>query len=222
MSDAVPRAIVLDVDGVLTDTAALHEIAWKRLFDPLLEGDAPFTRADYLLHVDGKPRRDGLRDFLASRGRPTGDLEALAARKNALFHAVLAERGVEPFPEVPDQLRRWRDQGLRLAAASSSRNMAQVLRAAGLADLVDAQVGGRDLEALGLPGKPAPDLFLEAARRLGVPPAQAWLVEDARSGVEAGRRGGFAQVIGLARRPEDRGALRDAGADRVVAALDGV
>ena len=230
-------AVVFDTDGVLTDTASVHAAAWKRMFDAELRARAersgepfrPFEAADYLRYVDGKPRFDGVRSFLASRGielpegRPDDppDAETVAAlgnRKNREFLERVREDGVKPFPSSVEFVRKLREAGVRTAVVSASRNMRSVLDAAGIAELFDVAVDGVDAARLGLPGKPDPALFLRAAAELGVEPADAAVVEDALAGVEAGRRGGFGLVIGV-----DRGGQADAlaarGADVVVADL---
>ncbi len=241
---ALPRelrrldALLFDLDGVVTRTAALHAEAWKRVFDEHLamrevRGEPPLPRfdpvEDYRAHVDGRPREDGVRAFLASRGiaLPEGSPEegpdpetvhGLARRKNALFRELLLTRGVERFASTIDLAEAARRAGLRTAVVTSSRNGAAVLAAAGLAEAFDLLLDGTDLARLGLAGKPAPDLFLEAARRLGVAPARAAVFEDARAGVEAARRGGFAVVVGVDRAGQAE-ALREAGAHRVVSDL---
>jgi beta-phosphoglucomutase family hydrolase len=233
-------AVLFDLDGVLTDTAHLHAAAWKRLFDGLLRWRAaatggvfvPFdSGADYLAHVDGRPREDGVRQFLASRGlrlpEGTGDdpeeaetVAALARRKDGLFARQL-QAGVEPAPGAAALLRVLRRVGMRTAVVSSSRNCAAVLEAAGLAGFLDTRVDGVDAAALRLPGKPAPDLFLEAARRLGAKPHRGVVFEDALAGVEAGRRGGFGRVVGVDRAGQAEALLRR-GADVVVRDLSEV
>jgi len=240
------QAALIDLDGVVTDTARLHTRCWKRVFDELLERRAeagaeagseaanedlrPFDpEQDYREHVDGKSRRDGIRDFLASRGirlpeaatdvRDDGDsVSAIARRKDARFEEILATEGVETYPGTLRWIERLRRGGIRTAIVSSSHHCAEVLRAAGIESLFDARVDGVLADQLGLAGKPAPDLFLEAARRLDVEPRQAIVVEDARAGVRAGRAGGFGRVVGVARH-DDGAALRAAGADVVVADL---
>src|SRR5215211_3355831 len=214
------EAVVFDTDGVLTDTASVHAAAWKRLFDEYLRLRA--TR-------DGRPRYDGVAGFLASRGieLPWGDPDdppdretvcGLGNAKDGYFVAHLREHGAEPFPTSVAFVRGLRERGLRTAVVSASRNMVAVLESAGLRELFDAEVDGVEAARLGLPGKPDPALFLEAARRLGVTPDRAAVVEDALAGVEAGRRGRFAAVVGV-----DRGgqaaALAERGADVVVADL---
>ncbi|HWP35204.1 MAG TPA: beta-phosphoglucomutase family hydrolase [Thermodesulfobacteriota bacterium] len=231
-------ALLFDLDGVLTRTAALHAQAWKRLFDEFLAARAaaegrpfePFdVERDYRRYVDGKPREAGVRDFLASRGivlpqtpppgAPDADsVRTLAARKTRYFEALLRTRGVETYPDAVALVRRARAQGARTALVTSSKHATAVLAAAGLAGLFDAQVDGYALEALGLRGKPDPDLFLEAARRLGVGPERAAVFEDALAGVEAGRRGGFRLVVGVDRTGA-RERLLAHGADLVVADL---
>jgi alpha,alpha-trehalase len=231
------EAVVFDTDGVLTDTASVHAAAWKRLFDEYLTRRAArhrepfraFTEADYLRSVDGRPRYDGVAGFLASRGieLPWGDpadppdretVCGLGNAKDRFFVAHLRDHGAHAFPTSVELVRRLRAAGRRTAAVSASRNMVAVLESAGLRGLFDVEVDGVEADRLGLAGKPDPALFLEAARRLGVAPAQAAVVEDALAGVEAGRRGRFRVVVGV-----DRGgqaaALAEHGADLVVADL---
>jgi beta-phosphoglucomutase family hydrolase len=217
------EAVLFDLDGVLTSTAALHAKCWKAVFDEVLEDwtrrtgepQEPFGDGDYLAHVDGKPRQDGVRDFLASRGLDGYDVEAIADRKQALVEQALAREGVEAFPGSVQWVLHLRRTGVRTAVVSSSANADDVLRAAGIAGLFELTVDGHDVASLGLRGKPAPDGFLEAARRLGVAPEHAVVVEDALAGVAAGRDGEFGLVIGVAR-SADPAALRAAGADLVV------
>jgi beta-phosphoglucomutase family hydrolase len=227
-------AVLLDLDGVITDTATLHEASWKRTFDTYLgrraaqsgEPFQPFDHADYRLYVDGKPRSDGVRDFLASRSisLPEGTVDdppeaetvgGLGNRKNALLNAVIAEEGVQPYPGSVALIHWLREKGFKLAVVTSSRNCAVVLKAARLDTLFDAQVDGNTIAARHLAGKPAPDAFLAATELLGCAPARAVVVEDAISGVEAGRNGGFGLVIGVARRG-DAAELTRSGADAVV------
>jgi len=231
------EAVLLDLDGVLTRTATLHAKAWKATFDAYLEersGSGPFQpfdiQRDYLEYVDGKPRYEGVRSFLASRGieLPYGEpadpperetICGLGNRKNSLFHELLKQGGVEVFEKSVEQVRRWRREGIRTAVVSSSRNTAEVLKAAGLEDLAEVRVDGVEAARLGLRGKPHPDTFLEAARRLGVEPERAAVVEDAISGVQAGRAGGFGLVVGVGG-PDDAPRLLENGADVVVESLD--
>lgn len=234
-------AVVVDLDGVVTDTASVHAAAWKQLFDEYLAARAartgepfvPFDDHDYRRHVDGKPRYDGVRDFLASRGieLPFGDpdgpaggardvetVSALGNRKDAAFTERLERDGVTVFDSTVHVLRRARSAGMRTALFSSSRNTRPVLRRAGLDDLFDAIVDGVDAAELGLPGKPHPAVPLEATRRIGATPDRTLLVEDAEAGVEAGRRGGFRLVVGVDRTGHGD-ELRAHGADEVVTDL---
>jgi alpha,alpha-trehalose phosphorylase len=213
MTTLIYDAVLFDLDGVLTSTAALHAQCWKLTFEELGE---PFDERDYLTHVDGRLREDGVRDFLLSRGLdPTPDeVRRIAGRKQALVEQALM-RGVEPFEGSVRWVKHLRDTGIRTAVVSSSANADAVLYAAGISDLFDLTVDGGDVARLGLSGKPAPDGFLEAARRLGVRPRRSVVVEDALAGVAAGRAGDFGLVIGVARSADPRD-LRSAGADVVV------
>ena len=223
------EAVLFDLDGVLTPTAAVHMRAWELMFRQYFaeRGIAPpYTDADYFAHVDGRPRYDGVRATLVSRGvhlaegapsDPPGTQTVcgLGNAKNALVNQLLAAEGVEPYPgsvRVVDALER---RGVPLAIVSSSRNAPSVLEAAGLGGRFPVIVDGVVAAAEHLPGKPAPDTFWHAAALLGVPPERAVVVEDAVSGVAAGRAGGFGLVVGV-----DRGAgpaaLTEAGADVVV------
>lgn len=228
-------AVLFDLDGVLTTTRALHMAAWKDTFDEFLaEWDAEhgtvtseFSEGDdYLRYVDGKQRQDGVRDFLASRGitLPEGEPDSpseedsvwgLGNRKQELVEKEIDEHGVEVFPGSIAWVRQLRDSGLRTAVVSSSRNCEAVLEYAGVTELFDDRVDGETALRLDLPGKPAPDMFLEAARRLGVPPHRAVVVEDAIAGVQAGRAGGFGLVIAVDRDAQHE-ELRVAGANVVV------
>jgi beta-phosphoglucomutase family hydrolase len=232
-------AVIFDLDGVITQTATTHGQAWKAVFDEFLEkriaqGEKPFApfdlRVDYPRFIDGKPRYDGVRSFLASRnitlpeGRPTDPpgydtVTALGNRKNEIFADLVEEHGVEVFQDTVEQVRYWRGQGVKTAVVSSSKNCLEILRATGLEDLFEVRIDGVVAVELGLPGKPAPDTFLEAARQLGVDPANAAVVEDADAGVQAGRRGRFGAVIGMAREEDRVEPLRQAGADLVVRSL---
>lgn len=231
-------ACLFDLDGVLTRTAEVHAAAWKRMFDPFLREWAartgrpqdPFDAAqDYAAHVDGRPRADGVRAFLASRAirLPEGGPEdppavetvnGLANRKNELVAELIERQGVRAYEGSVRFLEAVRAAGLRCAVVTSSENAEPVLRAAGLGDRFDVRVDGVVVRELGLAGKPAPDEFLEAARRLGVAPAHAAVFEDAVAGVTAGRTGGFGQVIGVDR-GRRRAELSAAGADLVVGDL---
>jgi alpha,alpha-trehalose phosphorylase len=209
-------AVLFDLDGVLTDTAALHAACWKRTFDEVLAEPFHVDR-DYVAHVDGKSRHDGVRAMLRARGVEADEatVDAIADRKQALVEEALAGGGVEAFPGSVAWVRQLRRAGLRTAVVSSSANCGDVLRAAGIDELFELTVDGRDVARLGLRGKPSPDGFLEAARRLDVAPSRAVVVEDALAGVAAGRAGDFGLVIGVARAAAAR-ALRAAGADVVV------
>lgn len=230
-------AVIFDMDGVITDTARTHEAAWKATFDDFLERRArqegesfsAFTPTDYLAYVDGRPRDDGVAAFLASRGiaLPRGEstdapdvvsVWGVANRKNRAFIAEIERAGVHPFPSSVRLVRALQAAGIGTAVISASRNARRILAAAGIEGLFSVRVDGIELERLDLPGKPAPDVFLEAARRLNATPARSVVVEDAIAGVEAGRRGGFGLVIGVDRsgRGDD---LRAHGADIVVADL---
>ena len=231
-------AVLFDLDGVLTATAKLHATCWKKMFDEYLAQRAaalnelfqPFDIAtDYKQYVDGKLRYDGVRAFLESRDihLPWGDPEdppdraticGLGNRKNELIQELLASGAVEVFESSADLVRQLRGAGLKTAVVSASKNCEAILQAAGIADLFDARVDGVVAARLHLSGKPAPDTFLEAARQLGVEPERSVVVEDAVSGVQAGRAGGFGLVIGVDRKGDPE-ALRNNGADIVVGDL---
>ena len=213
-------AVLLDLDGVITDTASVHAACWKQMFDEYLQrraterGEAfhPFDIAtDYLLYVDGKPRYDGVRDFLASRGirLPQGSpddppqvetVDGLGNRKNDLVNKIIEEEGVDSYEGSVELIQQLRDRGFKIAVVTSSQNCTAVLKAAKLDHCFDVQVDGNVIHAEHLAGKPAPDSYLTAARLLGVEPARAIVIEDALSGVEAGRNGNFGLVIGVARK----------------------
>ena len=230
-------AAIFDLDGVLTDTARVHAAAWKEVFDTFLQrwsqqhglAFQPFDiESDYLAYVDGRPRYDGVRSFLASRSinLPEGSqhdpedantVHALGERKTRLVRQAL-QQGVDPEAGAESLLKKLRQVGVRIAVASSSKNCSAILSAVGFDSLIDARVDGVDAEELGLPGKPDPALFLEAARRLGVEPSRTMLFEDALAGVEAGRRAGFGRVVGIDRGSQSK-ALRERGADIVIQGL---
>jgi beta-phosphoglucomutase family hydrolase len=235
---AAIRACLFDLDGVLTRTAELHDRAWKHTFDELLRERAastgqPFVAfdavRDYDQYVDGKPRDDGTRSFLASRGiqLPEGTegdpatartVHGLGERKNELLLAILHREGVRVFPGSLRYLESVRRHGLRTAVVTSSKNCGEVLAAAGIAGLFDARVDGHTAEEQHLRGKPAPDTYLAAARALSAEPVRAAVFEDALSGVEAGRAGGFGLVVGVDRAGQAELLARH-GADRVVGDL---
>jgi beta-phosphoglucomutase family hydrolase len=228
-------ACLFDLDGVLTDTAAVHNRAWKQTFDEFLRRRSeatgePFVEfdpgADYNAHVDGKKREDGVRAFLASRGvvlpegtpedPPDGDtVWGVGNRKNELLLATLERDGVEVYEGSRRYLQAAKDAGLRRAVVSSSANTAQVLTVTGLGELVELRVDGLTARERSLPGKPAPDTFLAAAADLGVPAAQCVVFEDALAGVQAGRAGDFGYVVGVDRVGQAE-ALQAQGADVVV------
>jgi beta-phosphoglucomutase family hydrolase len=213
-------AVLFDLDGVITNTATLHATCWKKMFDEYLreraeqKGEAfrPFDLAtDYRLYVDGKPRFDGVRDFLRSRGiqLPEGspddptDVETvhgLGDRKNDLVNRAIAEVGVVPYAGTVQFIHQLRRDGFKIAVVTSSQNCDAVLRAAKLDDLFEVRVDGNVIQAQRLAGKPAPDTFLIAAKLLGVEPVRTVVIEDAISGVEAGSNGKFGLVIGVARK----------------------
>lgn len=232
---SVIEAFVFDMDGVVTNTAEAHFAAWKEVFDDFLkhraDGDfKPFSRADYLSHVDGIPRYDGVRGFLRSRGvdLPEGDeddegettVRGLGNRKNKHFHAWLERNRVPVFDDTRQLIDVLRRNGVKVGIFSASRNAKRVLESAGVRDLFDAAIDGADADDLGLAPKPEADMLVETARRLGCAPANAAVVEDAVSGVEAGSNGRFALVVGVNRQQENprrqAHALRAHGADLVV------
>lgn len=232
-------AALFDLDGVLTPTAEVHMRAWNRMFNDFLKdagergvaGDlSPYTDRDYFAHVDGKPRDEGVRDFLTARGieLPEGNpddpadadtVHGLGTRKNEMFAAVLDAEGVTAYPGSVRLLEYLRDRGTPMAVVSSSKNAPSVLAAAGIDGFFPVVIHGGIAGERGLPGKPRPDTFIAAAGDLGVPTQRCVVLEDAVSGVQAGAAGDFALVVGV-----DRGAgaqtLKDAGADVVVTDLE--
>jgi beta-phosphoglucomutase family hydrolase len=218
-------ACLFDLDGVLTQTAKVHAAAWKRMFDDHLrqraqDGGEPFsefTETDYIKFVDGRPRYDGVRQFLVSRGIEPEErlVRELGDRKNTLVLRLIEEQGVETFDGSIRFVRLAREQGLRTAVVSSSANTLAILRSCSIEDLFEGRIDGVVAEEQGLPGKPAPDTFLAGARLLGVEPAQAAVFEDALAGVEAGRAGDFGWVIGVDR-ADQAADLLARGADIVV------
>jgi beta-phosphoglucomutase family hydrolase len=229
------RACLFDLDGVLTKTAVVHAAAWKQMFDEYLrqraertgEDFVPFDPgADYQRYVDGKPRFDGVRSFLQSRGieLPEGEnddapstetVRGLGNRKNELVVALIRDQGVEAYDGSVRYLEAARDAGLRRAVVSASANCRDVLVAAGIEGFFEARIDGVVAEQEGLNGKPAPDTFLAGARALGVGADESVVFEDALAGVEAGRAGGFACVVGVDRVGQ-ADALREHGATVVV------
>ena len=213
-------AVLFDLDGVVTDTAGLHAKCWKQMFDEYLQkrarqrGEAflPFDIAtDYRLYVDGKPRFDGVRDFLSSRGIQLDEgnpddpaavetVCGLGNRKNDLINQIIADVGVEPYEGTVQFIHQLRRNGFKIAVVTSSQNCTTVLKAVKLDDFFEVRVDGNTIDAQGLAGKPAPDTFLIAAKLLGVEPIRAVVIEDAISGVQAGVSGNFGLVIGIARK----------------------
>lgn len=231
------RGVVFDMDGVITDTAAVHSEAWRRLLDQYLadrppaanEDHQPFGEADYADYVDGKRRIDGVMDFLGSRGIsvPRGDADdpagfetahGLGKLKDRYFLEILASADALVFDDALSLIETLRDRGVRTAITSASRNCRQVLRRAGAVQLFDVRVDGVLADRLGLPGKPEAAIFFEAARRLDTPVSACVVVEDAKAGIQAGRAGSFGRVIGVARTGSPT-RLLDAGADAVVSTL---
>jgi beta-phosphoglucomutase family hydrolase len=228
-------AVLFDLDGVITDTANLHAACWKQMFDEYLHqratqrGEAfhPFDlTADYLQYVDGKPRFDGVRDFLTSRGIkiPEGNPDdppqvetvgGLGNRKNDLVNQVIEDVGVEPYQGSVEFIHQLRHHGFKIAVVTSSQNCSAVLKAAKLDAFFEVRVDGNMINAQRLAGKPAPDTFLRAAKLLGVEPKRAVVIEDAISGVQAGSGGNFGLVIGVARKANAE-ELRHHGAHLVV------
>jgi beta-phosphoglucomutase family hydrolase len=232
------RACLFDLDGVLTQTATVHAAAWKEMFDRDLRKRAADSGerfvafdpvADYDRYVDGKPREEGVRSFLASRGidlplgHPSDSTTAetiigLGNRKNAIVLRMIRDQGVKAYDGSVRYARAAREAGLRSAVVSSSSNCREVLSAAGIADLFEQRIDGVLAHREHLKGKPAPDTFLAGARALGVEPSQAAVFEDALAGVEAGHAGGFGFVAGVDRVGQ-ADALRARGADIVVSDL---
>lgn len=229
------RAFLFDLDGVLTSTATVHAAAWKEMFDAFLREESvrtgrefvPFDSGeDYDRYVDGRPRLDGTRTFLAARGitLPEGTpddppgartVNGLSATKNDLVLRMIKEQGVQAYPGSVAYLQRLRQLGLPRAVVSSSANLRDVVKAAGIEDMFDVVVDGVVAAQQHLAGKPAPDTYLAAARALNVPPEHAAVFEDALAGVESGRAGGFGTVVGVDRVGQ-ADALRAHGADLVV------
>ncbi|MBM9536069.1 HAD family hydrolase [Desulfobulbus alkaliphilus] len=231
-------AVLFDLDGVVTETAKVHSVCWKKAFDDFLEQHAqqtgqPFTpfdiSSDYNQYVDGKLRQEGVRSFLASRNieLPYGDPEGpsdqatvwgIGKRKDEMFTTVLREQGVDILEDGMALVRHVRALGCKTAVVSSSKNCLAVLKAAGIEEYFDVRVDGTTVDALGINGKPAPDSFLKAAELLGVSPDRSVVVEDAIAGVQAGKSGNFGLVVGVARKGDEE-ALRANGADIVVTDL---
>ncbi|MEL6778046.1 MAG: beta-phosphoglucomutase family hydrolase [Cyanobacteria bacterium J06597_16] len=229
------KAVLFDLDGVLTPTANIHAACWKRVFDDFLAHHAQVTdtafdpfdlQRDYSLYVDGKPRYPGVESFLASReiqlpyGEPSSPPNCstvcgIGNGKDSYFAEVLHTEGIEPYPGALALVHYLRSEGTKLAVVSSSRNCKEVLKVAKIIDLFDTIMDGKLAEQLKIPGKPAPDTFLKAALQLGAEPQQAVVFEDAIAGVQAGRNGKFGWVVGVDRN-DNAIALQKNGADVVV------
>jgi beta-phosphoglucomutase family hydrolase len=232
-------SVLFDMDGVITDTASLHAACWKQLFDEFLEKRAklqseefcPFDIVtDYRLHADGKPRFEGVRDFLKSRGieLPEGNAEdpvdvetvcGLGNRKNELVNDAIARKGVQAYNGSVQFIHLLHRNGYKLAVVTSSQNCASILKAVQLDKFFEVRVDGNTIHAQRLKGKPAPDTFLLAARLLGAEPSRTVVIEDAISGIQAGSAGKFGLVIGIAR-SGDADVLKRHGAHLVVRDLD--
>ncbi|MEJ2052752.1 MAG: trehalose-phosphatase, partial [Calditrichaceae bacterium] len=229
------EAVILDLDGVITETSKIHAKSWKKMFDEynqkLTESGKqkfkPFSiEEDYYEYINGKPRYDGVRSFLKSRNieLPEGDpgdkpgentVCGLGNHKNELFQKLLTEEGVTVYNDTVEKIKEWRNHGIKTAVVSSSKNCKKIVEMTGLSELFDVRVDGIILAELNLNGKPAPDTFLHAAKELNVPPSRAAVVEDAISGVQAGKSGRFKLVIGVARSGTANELLEN-GADIVV------
>ncbi len=233
------KAVILDMDGVITETSHLHAMAWKQMFNEFLQkyagatGQAfiPFEiETDYFTYVDGVPRLEAIRNFLNARkiaiqgnllpaSSEVISMETLSNRKNELFHEILSKEGLGLIEDTIEQAKLWKEAGLKLAVATSSRNASILLNRANISPLFDTKVDGIDIVEMRLSGKPAPDIFLKAAAQLGISPAEAVIIEDAQLGVEAGRAGGFGLVVGLATDTEKAATLVKHGADLAVLSL---
>ncbi|HSJ69543.1 MAG TPA: beta-phosphoglucomutase family hydrolase [Anditalea sp.] len=226
------QAVILDMDGVITQTVKLHMKAWKQTFDHFLEKKFgsdyhPFETKDYKMHIDGIPRFDGVRNFLHSReidlpeGGPNDDdggedtIHSIGMVKNKVFRKLLESDGIEVFPDTLEMIKKWKREGKKLAVISSSRNCEYIIESAGLTDMFEVRVDGVISEKEKLKGKPEPDIFLRAGELLDISPDKAIVIEDAILGVEAGKKGKFLLVVGVARNGEERD-LENAGADIIV------
>ncbi|WP_045217102.1 trehalose-phosphatase [Desulfonatronovibrio magnus] len=229
-------AVIFDLDGVITRTANVHFRAWKKMFDAYLENShknqKTFSDEDYRRYVDGKPRHEGILSFLKSRGinLPMGDehddpevetVHGLGKRKNRYFNHIIRHEGVKVYEPAVKLIKKLRSSGFKTSIVTSSKNCSAVLEAAGIAGLFDHKTDGNDAQELGLKGKPAPDIFLESAEKIGVSPQRAVVLEDAVSGVQAGRNGGFGLVIGVDRTGHSKD-LRENGAHVAVTDLSSI
>ena len=237
------KAVIFDLDGVVTKTAVTHMKAWKKIFDSFLQEKAveenkpyrEFTQSDYLQHVDGKPRYKGVASFLESRNihLPWGTPDdapsektvcGLGNRKNQAFLEILKREGAEVYPSTKKMLYDLQDAGIGLGVASSSKNCKAILEAVGLLSIFGARVDGMVSAELNLKGKPAPDIFIKACEMLQAEPSHSIVVEDAVSGVQAGANGKFGLTLGIARQ-QNADELRQNGADYVISdfkEIDGV
>lgn len=232
------EAVIFDMDGVITQTARVHAQAWKKMFDDFLaesfpdKSKRPFDiKSDYKKYVDGKPRYDGVNSFLEARGihLPYGSpsdppqkntICGLGNRKNLMFLKLIERNGAEVYSSSVELIKELKKEAIKTAVISASKNCSAILEAAGVKELFKVQVDGVVSEELKLKGKPHPDIFLEAARRLEVNPEKSAVVEDSLAGVEAGKRGGFGWVVGVARNKGDGLLLKKSGADKVVFDLE--
>jgi len=224
------KAVILDMDGVITQTAKVHKKAWKKMFDAFLEGESenpePFSDQDYIKYVDGKPRYKGVQSFLQSRNidLPYGDPDdsekektvcGLGNRKNSFFLQLIETNGVDVYEDTVNCIKQWINAGVKTAVISSSKNCKQILETANILNLFDVRIDGVVSNERNLEGKPEPDIFLEAAKELGVDAGECVIFEDAISGVQAGSKGNFAYVVGV-NRGNNRIALLNNGADKVI------
>jgi len=226
------KAVIFDLDGIITQTMQLHQKAWKKMFDAFLqqyEGQEPFSEKDYQKFVDGKPRYDGVRSFLQSRNidLPEGSKEGskeedtiyeLGMRKNQYFLQELESQGAEVYDDTLAWIKQWKSEGKKLAVVSSSKNCRPVLKQAKLLHFFEAVVDGTDSQQKHLKGKPEADIFLEAAQLLSIKPKEAIVFEDAISGVQAGKKGKFGLVVGVNRANQAQ-QMKEAGADLVINTL---
>lgn len=229
-----PKALIFDLDGVITQTRKLHKDAWKNTFDRFFREKDPnqssMTEKDYLSYIDGLPRYEGVEKFLASRKitLPQGKvndqpdyttISAVGNLKNQVFNDLLMTHGIETYPDAIEKLKLWKSKGYKTAIVSSSKNCKKIIETANIDHLFDTRVDGQVSEEMGLKGKPNPDIFTEAAKRLKVKPYEAVVFEDAESGVLAGQRGFFALVVGVNRFNNEK-ALRQNGADTVISTFE--
>ncbi len=235
-NDKLFDTVICDLDGVLTDTASLHNEAWKQMFDLFLQEYsqkhsipfAPFDPAEeYLKYIDGRPRYEGASAFIASRGIdfPFGDPDdppgketicSLANKKNQLYQSLIETEGVKAFPDAVEKVKQWQTRGYKLAVISASKNCRKILNVANLNHFFEIIIDGNDAINWKLKGKPQPDVFIAAADKMGTKPADAVIIEDAVSGVQAGKYGGFGLVIGMARDNQNSSQLKENGAHIVV------